>query len=64
MSDSRDPRTRNVDPFDAPSDYGDPWRGRALPILLAGFGVIALVVVLFLLLRVEPASFGRLAARG
>lgn len=50
MSEPRDPRTRNVDPFEAPDDYADPWRGRKLPILLAGLGLLALAVILVLVL--------------
>ena len=50
MSDSRDHRTRNVDPFDAPDDYADPWRGRKLPIFAVAVAVlIALLVVGFYL---------------
>jgi hypothetical protein len=43
-----DPRERNVDPFDAPDDYADPWRGRRTPILFVCIGVIVLVGVLWL----------------
>jgi hypothetical protein len=40
-----DPRTRNVDAFDAPEDYGDPWRGRRTLILLVSSGALALVIL-------------------
>jgi hypothetical protein len=46
----REARSRNVDPFDAPDDYGDVWRGRRLGIVLVGLGIIVLIVVLFLFL--------------
>jgi hypothetical protein len=46
----RDARGRNVDPFDAPDDYADVWRGRRLGILLVGLAVIVLVVVLIIAL--------------
>jgi hypothetical protein len=45
-----DPRTRNVDAFDAPEDYGDPWRGRRTLILLVSSGALALVSVVLPLL--------------
>lgn len=51
MNDPRDARARNVDPFEAPDDYADPWRGRRVPILVAAVAVIVLVVVLIILLR-------------
>jgi hypothetical protein len=50
MSEPRDPRTRHVDRFDAPSDYGDPWRVRGLPVLLTAFAPIALGAILVLIL--------------
>jgi hypothetical protein len=46
----RDARGRNVDPFEAPEDYEDPWRGRRVPILVAALAVIVLVVVLIIIL--------------
>jgi hypothetical protein len=51
MTAPRNARGRNVDPFDAPDDYADPWRGRRVPILLAVVSLIVLSVVLILLLR-------------
>jgi hypothetical protein len=50
MSDPRDPRGRLVDPFDAPDDYADPWRGRRTKILLICIGLIVLTAVLWLTL--------------
>jgi hypothetical protein len=49
MSEPTDPRGRNVDPFDAPDDYADPWRGRLL-IVLVSFGMVVLGFVLWLVL--------------
>ena len=50
MNEPRDARGQNVDPFEAPDDYADPWRGRRVPILLAAVAVIVLVAVLVILL--------------
>jgi hypothetical protein len=46
----RDARGRNVDPFDAPDDYADVWRGRRLGVVLAALAIIVLIVLLFLFL--------------
>ena len=50
MSDPRDARSRNVDPFNAPEDYADPWRGRGMTILLVWFVLAVLVIVLLVVL--------------
>ena len=50
MTGQKDARGRNVDPFDAPDDYADPWRGRRTPILIASAALIVLAVVLWLVL--------------
>ena len=49
MSDPRDARGRNVHPFNAPEDYADPWRGRRMPILLTVVGLLALLVLVYIL---------------
>jgi hypothetical protein len=50
MGEPGDARKRNVDPFDAPDDYADPWRGRRTFIFLACLALIVLVAGLWLLL--------------
>jgi hypothetical protein len=50
MNEPQDSPGRNVDPFDAPDDYADPWRSRRIPMLLAGLVVIVLIVVLWLVI--------------
>ena len=50
MTEPREARGRGVDPFDAPEDHSDPWRGRTLPILIAAAAMIVLALVLALLL--------------
>jgi hypothetical protein len=46
--DPRDSRGRNVDPFDAPDDYADPWRGRQRVWVF--LGALAVIVVLALII--------------
>jgi hypothetical protein len=43
-----DSRARNVDPFEAPDDYAEQWRGRRLGVFLVSLGLIALVAILFI----------------
>ena len=50
MTEPKEARDRSVDPFNAPEDFSDPWRGRSLPILIVTAVVIILAVVLVLLL--------------
>jgi hypothetical protein len=39
----------SLDPFDAPEDYADPWRGREVPTVGAAVVLLALIVVLLYL---------------
>jgi hypothetical protein len=47
----RDPRGRNVDPFDAPSDYPDSRQRHPFLIFVASVAIIAVVAVLWLVIR-------------
>ena len=46
--DPRDSRGRNIDPFDAPDDYADPWRGRQRIWVLVGALAVIVVVILII----------------
>jgi hypothetical protein len=47
----RDPRGRNVDPSDAPSDYPDSRQPHPFLIFVASVAIIAVVAVLWLVIR-------------
>jgi hypothetical protein len=49
MSDQRDHRTRDVDPFDSPDSFDAPWRKHPLVAFLIGVGVIVVIVLVYML---------------